>query len=157
MKNLILTYEQVEISNDKDVFIIDNFTEKKIIPNEILNQVEFYEFIEIPDNQKIEYISYDLYGDSKYWDVILILNELQDPLELPKSHSFVVDEAKRRADEYMRYYKIKDSDIYNKVYNSYYQEELDKNEKYRMVKVVKQSEIISFEKSIRRAGVVRYG
>ena len=158
MKNLILTYEKVDIKNGMyDFFEIDNFTEKKKIPNVILNQIDYYEFIEIPDNQKIEYVAYDLYGDTKYWDIILLLNGLQDPLELPNSHSYVVDRATENTIGYMNYYKITDEEVYQKVYNNYYQEELEKNEKYRMIKVVKPHKIISFEKAIRRAGVVMYG
>ena len=146
MINTLLNYKVVEVED----FTIENFTERKFISSTLRSKLDYYTYIEVEDNKKIEYISFDLYGTSQYWDVILVLNNMTDPLDLPKNINFIIEKAKKITDSYVAYYKISDNSTYEERYQYEYNLLEKDNEKNRMIMVVKPEQLVSFLRDFRK-------
>lgn len=149
MKNYILEFDAVEVEN----FIINNFTEPRFLPATLAAKTEYYTYVEVEDNKKIEYISYDLYGTSEYWDIVLALNNMRDPLSLPKSLDFIINKVKKQIEDYMKYYKIQDPQIGLDKYDEEIEKEQKLNEQFRMVKVVKPEKLVDFLRDLRKTKI----
>lgn len=149
MKNYILDFKEVEVEH----FVFHNFTEPRFVPSALAAKTEYYTYVEVDDNKKIEYISYDLYGTSEYWDIVLSLNNMRDPLALPKSLDFIINKVKRNIDEYIKYYKITDPNVREERYTIELEEQQKLNEKFRMVKVVKPEKLVDFLRDLRKTKI----
>lgn len=68
-----MNYEYEEL----DEFIVSDYFSKEIrisdlvIDNDLSDYITYYE---LTDNDKIERISYELYGTPNYWDILILLN-----------------------------------------------------------------------------------
>lgn len=74
MKNSILNFEKEEVNN----FIVSDYFSKNINLYSIITDTiknEYFSIYRIMDNDKIERISYELYGTTDYWDLLLLIND----------------------------------------------------------------------------------
>lgn len=71
MKNKVLEFEKEEL----DDFIVSDYFSKPVhLIDDIADFSDFLETYRMTDNDKIERISYELYGTTDYWDIIILLN-----------------------------------------------------------------------------------
>jgi len=141
MKNSILKYDKISSKS----FTSEDYTSKKyrkILEIPELNNTDYIEYIELIDDQKIEQISYTLYGTPDYWDLLVLIND-RDPL-FDMSYNFDIQEA--IAEDIVQKYLSDYSGIYKgNTYTrmkEYVMYKIDKEtEENRTLKIIKPSRI----------------
>lgn len=105
---------------------------------------DFFSWYQAADGDKIEKISHDVYGTTKYWDILILLND-RNPL-FDMSYSF--DARSEIVEEKLNYYNDNVKSLNNTRYQELFDEfmhELDvKNELLRAVKIVEPTKITEF-------------
>ena len=67
MKNTVLKFDYEEL----DEFIVSDYFSKKVDVYSLIDQIKDYvSAYKISDNDKLERISYELYGTTDYWDIL---------------------------------------------------------------------------------------
>ena len=83
MKNSILNFLRITATSETGILhILSDYGSKpwgKILNYPELDSMEFMDYYYLKENETIEQVSYKLYNDEKYWDLLLIINE-RDPL-----------------------------------------------------------------------------
>lgn len=154
MKNFILNYDQEEVDN----YIVSDYFSKKINLYDYLTSSDISDYLstyEIADNDKIERIAYEIYGVVDYWDILLLLNDLEPLRGLP----YDFDTYTTYIDAYIKNYE---NDIYsNNIFSETRFDELKKEfyevervltESKRYLKIIKPSKMQSFLKYIKEKG-----
>lgn len=97
MKNSILNYSTEEL----DDFIVTDYFSKDIFINDIFSTLEEYlELYEMDDDDKLERISYEFYGDTNYWDLLLLINNLNPLFQMAYNFDILTDEVTTKIDLY---------------------------------------------------------
>ena len=137
MKNSVLVYEKEEL----DEFIVSNYFSKDINVHDIFYELKPYlELYKMMDDDKLERLSYELYGTTDYWDILLMINERNPLFHLTYNTDILINESEYLIDLYA-----------NKIYSHHpltqerYKALLDEitlnkdklNETYRFVYVIK--------------------
>lgn len=65
-----------------------NFNTIIKLPDDILNSTNTY-YKKIPDDTRLDIISYQEYSDIKYVDLIMLINEITNVALLPKSNNYI--------------------------------------------------------------------
>jgi len=87
MKNTILKYTQDEV----DDFIVSDYFSKKInIRDFIISHPNLFSSYKVMDDEKLENISYQLYGTTDYWDLLLILNDINPLIDMPYNSDTII-------------------------------------------------------------------
>ena len=82
MVNFLMKYSKLGREIGNSLMNISDYTElnvKKILQIPESNSTDYLDIYSLSDDETIENVSYKLYGDEKYWDLLLILNS-KDPL-----------------------------------------------------------------------------
>jgi hypothetical protein len=140
---LVFPTEEVGGINIK-YFAGDKRTKVYDIPE--ASDLTFITYIQIIQNQTIESIAYDLYGSTKYWDLLVLLNN-RDPLfDMFYSDILMTD----FSDEIINSYE---SNVYKSVIPSKEREELSEfwleqittsNDNNRVLKIIKPFKLNEF-------------
>lgn len=103
MNNTILNYNLDEL----DEFIVPDYFSKNIDLYNILQEfqnngilAEYVQMYRIADDDKLERISYDIYGTTDYWDLLLQINDRQPLFDMPYSLDVIIDSSR----EYWEHY-----------------------------------------------------
>lgn len=139
MKNTILNYSTetvdnytVSIYNSKDFYSLYKKT--------LLYDSSMYDYYQMGENDKLERISYELYGTANYWDILLIINNIDPLLDMYYSFDYVYDMAETTKDNYTE--KISplvnlSDDQKEYLSNFYLNMYQDKTDSHRTIKIVK--------------------
>lgn len=153
MKNTVLKFDHEEL----DEFIVPDYFSKSNDISYLVHEIKDYlEVYKISDNDKLERISYELYGTTDYWDILLLLNG-RDPLfDFPYDYDAVYDSARNYVNRYMHYIYSGAPLIVGTVADALYSEFLDKNinnnEANRFMFIVKPNKIGDFIKILKDNG-----
>ena len=86
MINTLLTYDLEEL----DEFIVSDYTSKKVDIYNLFQEMkdngtlaDFLEVYRISDDDKLERISYSIYGTPDYWDILLQINDRNPLFQMP--------------------------------------------------------------------------
>lgn len=151
MKNTVLKFNTREenIKIDGDVFKnAPDYFSKSIKLHELTKEFnDMLTIYKIQNNDKLERISYEIYGTTDYWDILLLLNN-RDPLfEMPYDDDFIENSSTEFVNFYRNYVYF-NSPLMQKRTDELYREFSEKfkenNEKYRYIKIVKPSKINDF-------------
>ena len=164
MKNTLLGYTNLVNSfNIKELtqYSYEDYTEKDIKAISKLAELESDTYIDyyiMQDDEKIETISYELYGTTDYWDILMIINN-RDPLfDMSYNFDLLSDSTKINVDNYLNNIyngpniENVNLDYYNEFVDSYKDEVLEKNEVLRTLKIILPSKIMDFIKIIKESG-----
>lgn len=102
MKNTILKFEERTGTINGRTYYVPDYFSKKTNLNELLNSFNSSEFLfskQIQENDRLERIQFDLYGNQDYWDIIAIINNISTILDMPIGEDIVKDEAQRLQEE----------------------------------------------------------
>lgn len=155
MQNTILKYEYEEL----DEFIVSNFFSKKIdiysiiqefVSNGTLN--DFLQLYRIEDNDKLERISYNIYGTTDYWDILLQLNDRNPLFDLPYNLDTLIDISEEFWNNYSNLLYFQSplhSDILNKLIYEEIEIMKERNEIHRYIYIIKTTKIQEFLKILR--------
>jgi hypothetical protein len=153
MKNTVLKFDY----EDLEEFVVSDYFSA---PNDISYLVheikDYLEVYKINDNDKLERISYELYGTTDYWDILLLLNG-RDPLfDFPYDYDAIYDSARKFANKYMYYIYSGAPLIVGPVaaalYEEFLQKYIDTNESNRFMFIVKPNKIGEFIKVLKDNG-----
>src|SRR5574344_1718437 len=124
MKNTILKFDYEEL----DEFIVPDYFSKSNDISYLVQEIKDYlEVYKINDNDKLERISYELYGTTDYWDILLLLNG-RDPLfDFPYDYDTTYDSARRFVNRYIYYLYFDAPLIVGSVAEALHKEFLQKN------------------------------
>ncbi len=131
---------------DGDTFKIQDFTNLyfKIDPK-YYSDNKYFEYYQVSDDETIDSISYKKYDTVKRWDLVLFLNRIGSPLELPKSYNTVIAKGEMM---YSRWYEIhgfNKPEWFNDVKRKYFITLANtENEKYRVIKLVRKPYMTDF-------------
>lgn len=144
MKNTILKYDKIAGGN----FLAENYTSKKmknILAMPELSNSDWIEYIELYDNQTIEQISFILYDSADFWDILVVINDI-DPL-FDMSYEFDIleqlseNKVQKYLADYSGFYK---TDTYDRLKELVLQRQIDQNEINRQIKIIKPEKLYDF-------------
>lgn len=150
MKNTVLKFDYEEL----DEFIVSDYFSKKVDVYSLIDQIKDYvSAYKISDNDKLERISYELYGTTDYWDILLLLNGRNPLVDFPYDYDAVYDSSKTFVNKYMYYVYSNAPLIVGKVADDLYKEflqlNIDRNEINRYMFIVKPNKIGDFIKVLK--------
>jgi hypothetical protein len=162
MKNTILNYDREEVEMDLDgnindvVASVPDYFSKDINVFEIFDDVsDMLDVYQCDDDDKIERISYELYGTTDYWDLLLLLNDKNPLSQLPYNESVLQQSTEAHINLYKNY-------IYshapllqtrtNELLAEFLQQDKENNEKFRFLYIIKPTKINDFIKIVNESG-----
>lgn len=155
MTNSILNYQYEEL----DEFIVPNYFSKKIDVYTVLSELiangtlgDYMQTYRISDDDKLERISYDIYGTTNYWDMLLQLNDKQPLFEMPYSLDTIMDSTNEfwtYYSEFLYFQSPLDGVDLQRLIDAEIEIMKEKTEVYRFIYVVKPTKIQEFLKILR--------
>lgn len=154
MINTILDYQKEEL----DDFIVSDYTSKKINIYDILEEMrynnnlsEFFSLYRISDDDKLERISYSMYGTTDYWDILLQINDRNPLFQMPYNLDSTIESAEAFWDYYSNNvcFQTLNNNVLNILLNSEIERMKEKNEIYRYIYVIKPTKMNEFLKILR--------
>lgn len=151
MKQLhLFSRDILDIKIDNEIYQIRDFTNTVSIDNVLKKYDEFIKTIQVDEDEKIENISFKLYGTTDYWDMLIILNGMKSMIELPVNYDKVVERAKNKFNKWLKIFsKLKTQEQKDQKYEEFLNLEIDLNEKYRNLKYIDRNMISKFQLDIR--------
>lgn len=155
MQNALLNYTLEEL----DEFVVPDYFSKKIDLYNLIqefteaNTLGYYlATYKIADDDKLERISYDIYGTTNYWDILLQLNDKNPLFELPYSLDTIIYGSEEYWNDYANFLYFQ-APLNSEILNNLIDEEIEKmkeqNEKYRFLYIIKPTKIQEFLKLLR--------
>lgn len=155
MTNSILTYNKEEL----DDFIVSDYFSKKIDIYSLLAEfisagtlANYVQSYRISDDDKLERISYDIYGSTVYWDLLLQLNDKQPLFEMPYSLDTIIDSSEEFWNNYANliYFQAPlESEILQTLINEEIEKMKEQMEIYRFIYIIKPTKLQEFLKILR--------
>lgn len=155
MTNSILNY----INEELDEFIVPDYFSKKIDVYTVLQEFseagtlgEYVVSYRMSDDDKLERISYDIYGTPIYWDLLLQINDKVPLFEMPYSLDTIIDSSEEYWNNYsnLLYFQAPLNSV---VLQALIDEEIEKmkeiNEIYRIIYIIKPTKLQEFLKILR--------
>lgn len=154
MKNTILKYDTEELVLDESeqvTYEIPDYFSQKIFISDLSSSIDgwddYLDTYRMADNDKLERVSYELYGTPDYWDIILMLNERSPLFDMPYDFDTLSNETSSFINTYANFIYIDaplDQDRVDALTEEYVNDSLDENETFRYIQVVKPSRISEF-------------
>lgn len=155
MTNSILNY----INEELDEFIVPDYFSKKIDVYTVLQEFseagtlgEYVVSYRMSDDDKLERISYDIYGTPIYWDLLLQINDKVPLFEMPYSLDTIIDSSEEFWNNYSNLLYFQ-APLNNVVLQALIDEEIEKmkeiNEIYRIIYIIKPTKLQEFLKILR--------
>ncbi len=155
MTNTILNYTYEEL----DEFIVSDYFSKKIDLYNILQEfsdagilANYMQVYRIADDDKLERISYDIYGTTAYWDLLLQINDKNPLFEMPYSLDTIIDSSEEYWNNYsnLLYFQAPlDTAILQTLIDEEIEKMKEKNEIYRVLYIIKPTKLQDFLKILR--------
>lgn len=155
MTNSILNYTYDEL----DEFIVSDYFSKKIDIYSLLAEfisagtlANYVQSYRISDDDKLERISYDIYGSTVYWDLLLQLNDKQPLFEMPYSLDTIIDSSEEFWNNYANliYFQAPlESEILQTLINEEIEKMKEQMEIYRFIYIIKPTKLQEFLKILR--------
>lgn len=142
MKNTILKFEKEEVEE----FIVSDYFSKKVHIIDIYDELEKYvTTYQLVDNDKIERISYELYGSTDYWDILVLLNGADPLFHMAYGENILLDSIETSLNKYLYFiysHAPLSDDTRIEELTEYYDAELkNDNERIRFIYVIKPENI----------------
>lgn len=155
MNNTVLNYNLEEL----DEFIVSDYFSKKIDLYNILQEFadsgilsEYVQMYRISDDDKLERISYDIYGTTDYWDLLLQINDTQPLFGMPYSLDVIIDSANEYWEKYSKdvYFQPPvNSAVISALVNDEIEVSKERNESIRFIYIIKPTKLQEFLKILR--------
>ena len=146
----LTSVEEIEFKVGDNSYKVNNYTNLIDIESIIAKYKDSIRTTRIDENERLERLSFRLYGTAQFWDLILILNGITSYLQLPTSYDKVVERADLIYKEWDKELGKNKSDEYKERKRAEFIElENQKNEKYRNIKYIEPSLIRNFQLDIR--------
>lgn len=153
MKNSVLTYDSIV----SDGYSHQDYSSRDY--TKIHSYVEtctddLFEWYRMNDNDKMERVSYELYGTTDYWDILIMINDLNPLYGLPYAYDIQDTAADETVAKYIAAHpesNIPDvhAEYMHAAYEAYY---IHENELGRVIRIVKPSKLQEFLRKGREMG-----
>lgn len=150
MKNSILKYSTEEVDN----FIVTDYQSKKVTINDLFekaNTLGYLSYYKINDNDKLERISYELYGTTDYWDLLFLLNNKNPLFDMPYYFDTIMSESSEKSSTYISTlyqgstnFSIRAEELTNTFLNK----DIETNNNNKTIFVIKPTQMSNFIKLI---------
>ena len=138
MKNKYLNFETI----DSGIGIVENTTTLGILPAipEKYFTENYYILKKVENDRLLEALSWEIYENTNYWDILMVLNGMTTMNQLPVNFDVVMIRAERELEGWVKrgnlmYSHLSNSEIKEK-YNEIEAEQVELNEKYRNIKYI---------------------
>lgn len=146
MKKLYLFSRDTLSVKDKNIeFLIRDYTNLVSIQEILDKYKEYIQIYQVLEDERLDTISYKLYGTTDYWDMLVLLNDLKCMTDLPVNYDKVENRAKQKHEEWTKIFgKQKTKEQIASKYEEFLEQEIANNEKYRNFKYIDSSVINRF-------------
>ncbi len=133
MKNKYLKFEEIE----SGIGLVRNVTTLNLlvdIPKKYF-ETDYILYKKLEDDRLLEAVSFDIYSNTNYWDILLVLNGMISLTDLPANYDIVLLRAEKRLEDWLgrgslMQHSLDDDQIKNK-YDEFLEIEIEANEKHR--------------------------
>ena len=146
MKNTVIKYPNISCRQ----FTAQDYTDKKfkqILDLPELTDSTYVEHIELLDNQTIEQISYILYGSPDFWDILVLINNMDPLFSMSYDFDIIKDISKAKVQKYLEGYSgMYKNDTEERLDELVLHNNIEANEKRRTIRVIKKDRLGDFLK-----------
>lgn len=146
MRNKYLQFDNIEIKSfDKYVKNVTLVNTLPDIPAKYFTESYIVEK-RIDDNMRLEYLAFELWGDTSYWDILMMLNNMKRMDELPVDYDQLLERVSERlsdwreATEHLRKEAYSSKEVEAKRLEIL-DECVETNEKFRNIKYIELSNL----------------
>jgi len=155
MKNKIINFDMVEQGN----YIISDYKSFDVLGlKEFISNMDdnLFKYYTLAEDDKLERVSYELYGTPDYWDMIILVNNMNPLFCMMHSYDVVYKMTENLVDGYQeKYPKVQINPFHEEYMRSKYQEFCNSNnEANKIIKVVKPEFIYEFIRLIYDEGFI---
>jgi hypothetical protein len=156
LRNSIINFTNRENStyNFEDYFSIDF--------NKVADYVnscpkDWFDWYQLQDNSKLEKVALDIYGDSDYWDILLVINKKLALFDMPYDYDALMNMVDYKVTEYIKeiYKKNIPVNAYNAMVKALKEKYIAENETFRIIKIVRPSKMQAFIQGGYEAGLFK--
>ena len=146
MKKLYLFSRDTLSVKDQNIeFLIRDYTNLVSIQEILDKYKEYIQIYQVLEDERLDTISYKLYGTTDYWDMLVLLNDLKCMTDLPVNYDKVENRAKQKHEDWTKIFgKQKTKEQIASKYEEFLEQEIANNEKYRNFKYIDSSVINRF-------------
>lgn len=144
LKNTILNFSRAESGG----YSVSDYLSKDI--TELLDYIDtfssdYFSWYQLQNNDSIERVAQDIYGNADYWDILLLVNRKNPLVDMPYHFDAVYNNAEATVQDYS-------DDIYGTIpdnvqaimLEAYTKELSEKNESFRIMRIITPSKMSSF-------------
>jgi hypothetical protein len=154
LKNSVIDFTNRQIENTivEDYFTFDL---KKILDHIASCTLDYFEWYQMDDDDKIERVALELYGNADYWDILLLINGKDALFDMPYNFDTLSSFADEKAKNYVASisalktitpeHQAQMAEIYEEKFRK-------QNEENRLLRVVKPSRMQEFIQSAYESG-----
>ena len=159
MKKLYLFSRDTLSVKDQNIeFLIRDYTNLVSIQEILDKYKEYIQIYQVLEDERLDTISYKLYGTTDYWDMLVLLNDLKCMTDLPVNYDKVENRARQKHEDWTKIFgKQKTKEQIASKYEEFLEQEIANNEKYRNFKYIDSSiinrfylDIQNFKKDLQR-------
>jgi hypothetical protein len=154
LKNSVVDFTDRQV----DTYIVEDyftFDLKKILDHVASCTEDFFEYYQMQDDDKLERVALELYGNANYWDILLLINGKDALFDLPYNFdtlaSFAEEKAKSYAVEVSELLTLSDAHV-AQMQEIYEEKNRVRNEEMRIVRIVKPTRMQEFIQKAYEAG-----
>ena len=146
MKKLYLFSRDTLSVKDQNIeFLIRDYTNLVSIQEILDKYKEYIQIYQVLEDERLDTISYKLYGTTDYWDMLVLLNDLKCMTNLPVNYDKVENRARQKHEDWTKIFgKQKTKEQIASKYEEFLEQEIANNEKYRNFKYIDSSVINRF-------------
>lgn len=104
MKNTVLNFESRKVVLDGEEFEVPDYFSKNYNVHEFFenlpNRADYYITNIFDNNDKLERIQVELYKNENYWDIIMLINDMDQIFSMPLEDEYNYEEIDRMVDRY---------------------------------------------------------
>lgn len=132
----------------RDIFSV--YKNKKLSDKFISDLSGFWYYKNVQDNTRLELLAYTEYSDSSMWDILFLINQMDNVWDLPKSEDYIATVVQEKMDEFNFLFSearmAETKDMREKeLYEMYFQ----LNEKHRKLRFINKQHIPNFLEAVR--------
>ena len=146
MKKLYLFSRDTLSVKDQNIeFLIRDYTNLVSIQEILDKYKEYIQIYQVLEDERLDTISYKLYGTTDYWDMLVLLTDLKCMTDLPVNYDKVENRARQKHEDWTKIFgKQKTKEQIASKYEEFLEQEIANNEKYRNFKYIDSSVINRF-------------
>lgn len=162
MKNTLLNYEresvEMELGFGKRNYNVPDYFSKDVNISEIIPEIiDLIQVYKMSDGDKLERVSFELYGTTDYWDILLMLNEINPLFEMPLQDNSLLEITEEFVFNYQNFVYSHAPLIQSRadeLLEEYKERNIDENDKLRLLYVIKPSKMGEFILLLKEKGYI---